>query len=55
MWEVCAVSFVYLMKHGKHYKIGKTNAMGHREYDLGIQLPEKLHFIHSIKTTTQTE
>lgn len=44
------VGFVYLMKHGKHHKIGKTNAMGRREYELAIQLPEKLRTVHVIKT-----
>lgn len=38
------------MKHGKHYKIGKTNATGRREYELAIQLPEKLKTVHVIKT-----
>jgi Meiotically Up-regulated Gene 113 (MUG113) protein len=44
------VGFVYLMKHGRHYKIGKTNAMGRREYELAIQLPERLRRVHVIKT-----
>lgn len=44
------MGFVYLMKHGRHYKIGKTNATGRREYELAIQLPEKLRTIHIIKT-----
>jgi hypothetical protein len=44
------VGFVYLMKHGKHYKIGKTNAAGRREYELAIQLPEKLKTVHVIRT-----
>lgn len=44
------VGFVYLMKSGKHYKIGKTNATGRREYELAIQLPEKLNTVHVIKT-----
>lgn len=44
------VGFVYLMKSGKHFKIGKTNAMGRREYELAIQLPEKLNTVHIIKT-----
>ncbi|HEV2400513.1 MAG TPA: GIY-YIG nuclease family protein [Candidatus Sulfotelmatobacter sp.] len=44
------VGFVYLIKHGKHYKIGKTNAIGRREYELAIQLPEKLRTLHIIKT-----
>jgi Meiotically Up-regulated Gene 113 (MUG113) protein len=44
------VGFVYLMKSGKHYKIGKTNAVGRRERELAIQLPEKPRRIHTIKT-----
>ena len=44
------VGFVYLAKSGRHYKIGKTNAIGRREYELGIQLPERLRTIHVIKT-----
>lgn len=44
------VGFVYLMKSGKHYKIGKTNAAGRREYELAIQLPERLNTVHIIKT-----
>jgi hypothetical protein len=44
------VGFVYLMKHGRHFKIGKTNATGRREYELAIQLPEKLQTVHIIKT-----
>jgi hypothetical protein len=42
--------FVYLMKSGKYHKIGKTNATGRREYELAIQLPEKLNTVHVIKT-----
>lgn len=48
--ESAIVGFVYLMKSGKHYKIGKTNATGRREYELAIQLPEKLKAVHAIKT-----
>lgn len=42
--------FVYLMKSGKHYKIGKTNALDRRQYEIGIQLPEKIDPVHSIRT-----
>lgn len=42
--------FVYLMKSGKHYKVGKTNATGRREYEIAIQLPERLKMVHAIKT-----
>jgi len=42
--------FVYLMKAGKFYKLGRSNATGRREYELGIQLPEKLKTVHVIHT-----
>jgi hypothetical protein len=45
-----AVGFVYLMKYGRYYKIGKTNATGRRAYEIAIQLPEKLRTVHVIKT-----
>jgi hypothetical protein len=41
---------VYLMRSGKHYKIGRTNAMGRRERELAIQLPERVKTIHVIQT-----
>ena len=44
------VGFVYLMKSGKIYKIGRSNAVGRREYDLGLQLPEPLISVHVIPT-----
>lgn len=44
------VGYVYLLKSGRHYKIGKTNAVGRRERELAIQLPEKVSTVHSIKT-----
>jgi hypothetical protein len=33
--------FVYLLKSGRFYKIGRSNAAGRRERELAIQLPEK--------------
>jgi hypothetical protein len=42
--------FVYLMKSGRFYKIGRTNAAGRREYELSIQLPESTKTIHVIRT-----
>lgn len=42
--------FVYLMKSGRFYKIGKTNHVGRRERELAIQLPEQVRTIHEIKT-----
>jgi Meiotically up-regulated gene 113 len=44
------LGYVYLMKSGKFYKLGRSNAAGRREYELGIQLPEKLKTVHVIRT-----
>lgn len=44
------IGYVYLMKSGKFYKLGRSNATGRREYELGIQLPEKLKTVHVIGT-----
>src|SRR5207245_2229503 len=43
-------AFVYLMKSGRHYKIGRSNAVGRREYELGIQLPDPPSTVHKIET-----
>lgn len=42
--------YVYLLRSGKYYKIGRSNAPGRREYELAIQLPEPVVTIHTIKT-----
>lgn len=42
--------YVYLMKSGRYYKLGLSYAPGRREYELGIQLPEKLTTVHVIRT-----
>ena len=44
------IRFVYLIKSGRFHKIGKTNAVGRREYELGIQVPERVTLIHIIRT-----
>ena len=44
------IGWVYLMKHGKYYKIGRTSYVEKRNYELGIKLPEELKVIHKIKT-----
>lgn len=41
---------VYLMKSGRHYKIGRSNSAGRRAYELAIQLPERLETVHVIET-----
>lgn len=42
--------FVYLLKAGRYYKIGKTNHAGRRERELAIQLPDAAKTVHTIKT-----
>ncbi len=44
------LGYVYLVKSGRHYKIGRTNSTGRREYELAIQLPEKAEKVHTIST-----
>jgi hypothetical protein len=48
------IGFIYLMKSGKFFKVGRSNAIGRREYELGIQLPEKLKTVHVIRTDDPT-
>ncbi len=42
--------FVYLMKSGRHYKIGRTVSVGGRERQLAIKIPVPPTTIHSIET-----
>lgn len=42
--------FVYLIKSGKYYKIGKTNSIDRRKYEIGLHLAEGIEPIHSIET-----
>jgi hypothetical protein len=42
--------YVYMLKSGRFFKIGRSNAVGRREHELAIQLPEKAKIVHSIKT-----
>jgi hypothetical protein len=44
------LGFVYLIKMGRYYKIGKTNSVGRRERELAIQLPEASRRVHQIST-----
>jgi hypothetical protein len=41
-----ATGFVYLMKSWPHYKIGRTNSLGRREWELGIKIPVPPRTIH---------
>jgi hypothetical protein len=44
------IGSVYLLKSGRYYKIGHTNALGRRERELAVQLPEKARVVHEIRT-----
>jgi len=41
---------IYLLQSGKFYKVGRSNALGRRQYELAIQLPERATLVHSIST-----
>lgn len=45
-----ATEFVYLMKSGRHYKIGRTNSTGRRGSELAIKIPVPPTTVHSIET-----
>lgn len=45
-----AIGFVYLLKSGRYYKIGRSNSSGRREYEIGLQLPEPARLLHRIPT-----
>lgn len=45
-----ADGFVYLLKSGHHYKIGKALSVDQRKRQLDIQLPERAEIVHRIKT-----
>jgi hypothetical protein len=44
------LGFVYLMRLGRYYKIGRSNSAGRREREFAIQLPEKSKLVHEIRT-----
>ncbi len=44
------LGYVYLLKSGRFFKVGCSNAVGRRERELAIQLPEEVRVVHSIKT-----
>jgi hypothetical protein len=43
-------SYVYLMKSGRYYKIGRSSCVEKRNYEIGIKLPEESKVVHKIKT-----
>lgn len=44
------VGFVYLLRSGRYYKVGRSNAAGRREREIALQLPEKAKMAHVIRT-----
>jgi len=46
--------FIYLIRSGRNYKIGRSNSVGRREYELAIQLPDKASTVHTIRTGDPT-
>jgi Meiotically up-regulated gene 113 len=48
--EKLATGFVYLMKSGRHHKIGRTISVGSRERQLAVKIPIPPTTIHAIET-----
>ena len=44
------VGYVYLLKSGRHYKIGRSNDAGRRGYEIRLQQPEPVVEVWKIKT-----
>jgi hypothetical protein len=44
------VGYVYLVKSGRYFKIGRTASVGRREYELSLQLPDRAVTVHVIET-----
>jgi hypothetical protein len=42
--------YVYLMKSGRNFKVGRSNAVGRRHYEVALQLPEPVELVHQIAT-----
>ena len=42
--------YVYLLKHGQHYKIGRSNDTARRRREISLLLPEELEHVHIIET-----
>lgn len=41
---------VYLFRSGDFHKIGRSNSVGRRVYEVGLQLPERVDVVHEIET-----
>ncbi len=45
-----ADGFVYMVRLGKHFKIGKTFSIPRRHREIALELPEKPEMVHAIRT-----
>ncbi|MGD0880500.1 MAG: GIY-YIG nuclease family protein [Acidimicrobiales bacterium] len=48
------IGFVYLVKSGRHYKIGRSNDAGRRNYEIRLQQPQPVEEVWKIKTDDPT-
>lgn len=48
--NAAVTGYVYLMKHGQHYKVGRSNDTARRRREVSLLLPEELQHIHVIET-----
>jgi len=48
--DAVTFDFVYLMKSGKYYKIGRSDHAERRAYEVQLVLPEEVVLVHKIKT-----
>ena len=46
--------YVYMMKSGRRYKIGKTNSPTRRHREVRLDLPDPTHLVHTIGTDDPT-
>jgi len=44
------IGYVYLIRSGKNYKIGRSNSASRREYEIGLKMPEDIRLVHRIST-----
>lgn len=44
------IEYIYLMKSGSYYKLGGSDNVERRHYEIGIKLAEQLEIIHKIRT-----
>jgi hypothetical protein len=45
-----AIGFVYMLKTGRNFKIGRSNSFDRRSRELKIQLPDQAETVHVIRT-----